>query len=78
MAKFESSRTILLLHDSVDPARQMLGRHQILRRLAPWVQENQLEIHPAVTGWNNSEFDDMLTQILEVGFEGLMLNREWL
>ena len=52
MQKFVSSRTVLLLHDSQDATRQMMGRHQVYRRLTPWVQENQLEIHPAVTGWN--------------------------
>ena len=31
---FASFRTMLLLHDSFDPTRQMLARHQVVRRLA--------------------------------------------
>eukprot|EP01043_Picozoa_sp_COSAG02_P123594 COSAG02_NODE_60575_length_271_cov_0.581395_1_plen_75_part_01 len=39
---FVSFRTIELLHDNLDLTRQMLAKHQIYRRLAPWVQENPL------------------------------------
>ena len=73
--RFVSARTILLMHDSMDPTRQMLGRHQIYRRLAPWVQEHELQIHPAVTGYNTSEFNEMLEQCIEVGFEGIVLDQ---
>jgi hypothetical protein len=75
MQSFVSARTVVLLHDSVDATRQMLGRHQIPRRLTPWVLENILEIHPAVTGFNTSQFDVMLAQAVEVGFESIMLDQ---
>jgi hypothetical protein len=69
---FKSFRTILLLHDTVDPTRQMLGRHQIYRRLAPWIQENPLQLH--LTNSTDAAFDIALEQMAEVGFETLVLS----
>ena len=70
--KFASFRTILLLHDSFDPTRQMLARHQVYRRLAPWIQENLLELH--LTDASQLAFDTALEQIVDVGFEALVLS----
>jgi hypothetical protein len=64
VSKFSSFRTILLLHDTLDATRQMLGRHQIYRRLAPWIQENPLQLH--LTNDTTAAFDIALEQMHEV------------
>jgi hypothetical protein len=69
---FSSFRTIILLHDSLDPTRQMLGHHQIYRRLAPWIQENPLQLH--LTNATTAAFDTALEQMQEVGWETLVLS----
>jgi hypothetical protein len=70
--KFSSFRTIILLHDSLDLTRQMLGHHQIYRRLAPWIQENPLQLH--LTNDTTAAFDTALEQMQEVGWETLVLS----
>jgi hypothetical protein len=51
----------------------MLGRHQIYRRLAPWVLENPLQLH--LTNSTPAAFELALEQMHEVGFEALVLSR---
>ena len=70
--EFRSFRTIILMHDSLDATRQMLGRHQIYRRLAPWVQENPLQLH--LTNDTTAAFETALEQMKEVGWETLVLS----
>jgi hypothetical protein len=50
----------------------MLGRHQIYRRLAPWVQENPLQLH--LTNDTTAAFETALEQMKEVGWETLVLS----
>ena len=69
---FVSFRTIELLHDNLDPTRQMLAKHQIYRRLAPWVQENPLQLH--LTNDTTAAFELALEQMHEVGWESLVLS----
>jgi hypothetical protein len=70
-------RTILLMHDNVESERQMLARHQVYRRLAPWIQETSLQIHPALTGWdaNTTEFELLMEQMEEVGWEAVLFDQ---
>jgi hypothetical protein len=51
----------------------MLGRHQIYRRLAPWVMENPLQLH--LTNSTPAAFELALDQMHEVGFEALWFSR---
>ena len=58
---WKEGRKVSRLHDSLDPTRMMLARHQIYRRLAPWVQENPLQLH--LTNATTEAFDTALEQM---------------
>ena len=70
--RFASFRSLALLHDSAEPTRQMLGRHAALRLLAPWVQENPLQLH--LSNASPSAFDLAREQVAEIGFEAIVLS----
>ena len=71
-ARFVSFSAVLLLHDSFEPTRQMLARHAAFKLLAPWVQENPLQLH--LSNASAAAFDVAVAQAADVGFEAIVLS----
>jgi hypothetical protein len=68
---FEAIRTYEILNDSSEKERASLGQRRFYRRLAPQVNERQLEVH--CPSQNTARLKECIDQMAELGFERLQI-----